>query len=50
MNEEERLNLINAIKGHNDRYSRDDVWTKALRLLISYANPHFASITYLKYV
>jgi hypothetical protein len=26
------------------------VWTKALRLLISYANPHFASITHLKYV
>ena len=42
--------MIDAIKKHNDRFSRDEVWTKALRLLISYANPHFASISHLKYV
>ena len=49
-NKREREAYSKLLEEHRNRFGKDEVWTDALMRMIRYKDPHFASISNLKFI
>ncbi len=49
-NKKERDAYSQLLEEHRNRFAKDEVWTYALMKMIRYKDPHFASLSNLKFI
>lgn len=49
-NKKERDAYSQLLEEHRNRFAKDEIWTYALMKMIRYKDPHFASLSNLKFI